>query len=79
MLEEAYKQTLATEAERKDVLLAVRSGKLKKAPFEDVINEAKKEGIITKDVHKRLKDAEKLRDAVVQVSDYTPAQYKKLR
>ncbi len=77
-LEAAYKKVVDAKDARKKLNLARRKG-IKKDTIENMAMAAEKQKLISKADLKKLLDAEKLRNDVVQVDEYERAEYKKQR
>jgi len=79
LLEAAFDSTIATAEIRAKIAKGRRSGALAKSSLEHMANEAKEKKLITAKELKDIMAAEKLRDAAVQVNDFSPEDYKDLK
>lgn len=78
-LEEAYAQTVATLPLQKKLFAAIKAGKLEKGLMSTMVPAAQKAKIITATEGKKLLAADSLMDEIIQVADFTPDAYKKLK
>ncbi len=78
-LEHALKQVTAAAPARHKLDQARRDGRLAKGAALDMVRAALESGIIDKAEGALIERAEALRDAVIQVSDFDPAAYAKLK
>ncbi len=78
-LEEAYYKVLEVAPLDEKIRAARKAGKLNGIARDDLHSVSAERGIITEEELKELQHAQELADAVVEVDDYTPAAYKKLK
>lgn len=75
VMDKALRKVTETEDILKKVVGAMRTGDIKKTLPHLVIEDALKKGIISKEEAAALKEAEALRDDVIQVSSFTQEEY----
>ena len=78
-LEHALKQVIAAAPAREKMEKARKDGRLKKASQIDMARAAFDAGILSHEEGALIENAEILRDAVIQVSDFDPAAYANLK
>ncbi len=79
MLEATYDKVVAAMAARKKLTLAVRKQFVQKGSMEDMVTDARKDNILTVTEARLIMEADKARDDLVQVNDFTPKEYKNRR
>lgn len=78
-LEHAFNQIRAAQPARAKLDQARRDGRLEKGPVQTMASLALKEGIISSAEAAQIDEAETLREAFIQVSDFDPDTYDRLR
>lgn len=78
-LEAAFAAVRASRPASDKIAKARRSGQITKAPTMDMAKDALSQGIIDKDELALLETADRLRDEVIQVSDFAPEPFAQMR